>query len=149
MKKGFTLVELLVVLAILAFLGVSSVILFGKNNEDMNNEDLKNKYKEIQNAAILYIDLNESWLSTFTQNHEAFIKLGILKNENYISSKMKNPVTGEEFPNNYLVKVYIKNIGNSDVTKQYVDSCIITYDSANNIKCIANKDGNPSNCCDY
>ena len=34
MKKGFTLLELLGVLAILAFLGVSSVILFGKNNED-------------------------------------------------------------------------------------------------------------------
>lgn len=149
MKKGFTLLELLAVLAILAFLGVSSVILFSKNNEDINLEDLKNKYKEIQNAAILYIDLNDSWLSTFTENGEAFIKLGILQNENYISKTMKNPVNGETFPSNYLVKVYIKNNGNSDLSKQYVDTCIISYQSDNNIKCIANREGNACGCCNY
>ena len=86
MKKGFTLLELLGVLAILAFLGVSSVILFGKNNEDITNEDLKNKYREIQQAAILYMDLNDSWLSNFTENGEAFIKLSVLQNENLISN---------------------------------------------------------------
>ena len=145
MKKGFTLLELLAVLAILAFLGVSSVILFSKNNEDINLEDLKNKYKEIQNAAILYIDLNDSWLSTFTENGEAFIKLSVLQNENLISKKMVNPVNGDKFSSSDLVKVCIANRGSSN---EFVDSCILSYESENNIKCIANRDGNPTNCCD-
>ena len=146
MKKGFTLMELLLVLAILAFLGVSSVILFSKNNDDIESEDLKNKYKEIQDAAILYIDLNDSWLSTFTESGETFIRLGVLQNENYISSKLKNPITGETFPSNYLVKVYIANKG--DANKEYVDSCIIS-NTGEQTRCIANKDGNACGCCNY
>ena len=110
MKKGFTLLELLGVLAILAFLGVSSVILFGKNNEDITNEDLKNKYREIQQAAILYMDLNDSWLSNFTENGEAFIKLSVLQNENLISKKMVNPVNGDVVQTNDNLTVAIAGL---------------------------------------
>lgn len=148
MKKGFTLMELLLVIALIAFLSVSSIILFGKNNEDMNATDLKNKYKEIQTAAILYVDLNDSWLSSFTEEGEAFVRIGVLQNENYLSSNLKNPVTGEDIPSNALVKIYTVNRELGDPSKVFVNSCIIINET-DKTRCIANKDGNPCGCCDY
>ncbi len=140
MKKGFTLIELLVVLVLISVIGASAIILFSTGNKDLNEEDLRNKYKEMQTSAIMYIDLNEAKLTEFTTSNSVEIGIVELQNQNYISSKMYNPVTKEVFPSNYIIKVYKNNNG-------YVDSCIITKDETNT-KCVANNDGYACGCCD-
>ncbi len=147
MKKGFTLMELIVVLAIVAVLGVSSVILFSRENDEMEVEELRNKYKEIQKAATLYVDLNDSWLSSFATNGEIFVRLGELQNENYVSKKIINPVDNTEFSSNYMVKIYKTSLIEND-PNAYVNSCIVEINGGQT-KCIANSEGYACGCCDY
>lgn len=146
-RDGFTLIELIVVIAIASVLIAASFILFSTGSDESEEEDLRNKYKDIQTAAILYIDLNSSWLTSFTSNGEAFVRLGELKNENYVSENITNPVTDEEIPSDYLIKVYTTNLDMSDPSA-YVDSCIISV-SNGNTKCISNSNGYACGCCDY
>ena len=67
MKNGFTLVELLVVIVITVTVSAGSAMLFGKSNADTNEEDLRGKYREMQRAAIIYTDLNDSCILMFYQ----------------------------------------------------------------------------------
>lgn len=143
-SKGFTLIELIIVIAFVAVIGVSSVIIFEQSTSDTKDKELQNTYTEIQRAASLYVDLHDTWLDSFSESHEAIIKIGELKNSNYVSNKIKNPVTNKSIPDNYMVRLYVNGTGDN----AYLDSCIINY-VGSNIKCISNSDGDPCGCCDY
>ncbi len=132
MKNGFTLLELLAVVAIVAFVGVSASLAFNNIEDETAEEDLENKYIEIQRAANLYLDLHSSDLEWFINNGVTYYKIGDLKNENYITSDLINPVTGDDINTSYYVKLYIKS------TNDEVSSCII--DRSNN-NCIADENG--------
>ncbi len=140
-RNGFTLLELLAVIALIAILGATTITMFSKNTSFVSNEDLENKYKQIQRAAVVYVDLNESWLSSFTSNNEIYVKLGELQNTNYVSIDTKNPKTGEPFPNSYLIKIYIAK--DTSTNKPYVETCILKADQS----CVANSDGKNTDCC--
>lgn len=144
-KKGFTLLELLAVIAVIALLGGVTISMFSASTDTSSEEDLANKFKEIQEAAIVYVDLNDSWLSSFTNGNEIYVRLGELQNTNYISSGIKNPLTGEDFPSDYLIKIYKVNPTGDN---SYVNSCIISK-VGSNTRCIANSDGYACECCDY
>ncbi len=149
MKKGFTLMELLVVIVIISVVTVSATISFMNIDNDTTNKDLKSKYVEIQRAASMYIDLNDSWLTQFAEKREMFIKLSELKNTNYVSADIVNPVTNEEIPGNYSIKIYINS---KDAVSEYVDTCIVDITSSGGkevVKCIANSSGDSCGCCDY
>lgn len=143
-NSGFTLIELITVIAFVAIIGVSSVIIFEQSTSDTKDKELQNTYTEIQRAASLYVDLHDTWLDSFSESHEAIIKIGELKNTNYVSNKIKNPVTNKKIPDNYMVRLYVNGTGDN----AYLDSCIINY-VGSNINCISNSDGNPCECCDY
>ena len=147
MKKGFTLTELLVVIALMAIIGFSAFAIFGQSNDNTMEEDLRNKYKQIQKAAILYVDLNDSWLMNFTSQGEVYLKVGVLQEENYISGNMINPVTGDLFPSSNLVKIYKTSLIEND-PNAYINTCIISNEGGNT-NCIANSEGYPCGCCDY
>lgn len=142
-NDGFTLIELLVVLVLTAVISTGSAMIFSKSNSDTNEEDLRGKYREIQRAANIYIDLNDSWRMTLNENRSVSIKLGELKSSNYVAKNFKNSVTKEEFPNNYIVKLYIASNGDNE----YLDSCIVRYSNGQEV-CVANSKGNACECCD-
>ena len=78
-RKGFTLMELLVVIVIVAVVGVGASISFNNINDSTAQVELENKYMEIQRAATLYLDLHNSSLDTFIENKEMYMKLYVLK----------------------------------------------------------------------
>lgn len=146
MKNGFTLMELLAVIVVMALIGTASVIFFSASNDSQDQEDLRNKYIQIQDAAKVYVDLNESWLSSFSTGNEIYVRLGELQSTNYFSNAIKNPIDGKDFPSSYLIKIYKTSLDGTENTS-YVDSCIIQR-IGSNTKCIANSEGNPCGCCD-
>ena len=91
-KRGFTLLELLAVVVIVAIVGVSATISFGNIEQDTSVEDLKNKYIEIQRSANLYMDLHNSDIEWFLANKVIYYKIATLKGENYISSDLSKNV---------------------------------------------------------
>ena len=135
MKNGFTLVELLVVIVITVTVSAGSEMLFGKSNADTDEEDLRGKYREIQRAAIIYTDLNDSWRNALNENGEVSVKLGELQSTNFVSKNFSNTVTKEVFPRN------------SSGDNQYLDSCVVRYSGGQEI-CIANSRGYNCGCCD-
>ena len=143
MKNGFTLVELLVVIVITVTISTGSAMLFGKSNSDTNEEDLRGKYREMQRAAIIYTDLNDSWRNTLNETGEVSVKLGELQSTNYVSKDFSNTVTKEIFPSNYIIRFYIASSGDY----QYLDSCVVRYSGGQEI-CIANSRVYNCGCCD-
>ena len=143
MKNGFTLMELLVVIVITAVIATGSAMIFNKSNSDTNEEDLRGKYREIQRAANIYIDLNDSWRTTLNENRKVSIKLGELQSSNYVAKNFKNTVTNQVFPSNYIVKLYIASSGDNE----YLDSCVVRYSNGKEI-CVANSKGYACECCD-
>ena len=144
MKKGFTLLELLAVVLIVAVVGVSATLAFSNIDDDTADEDLKNKYTEIQRAANLYLDLHSSDIEWFMNNRVIYYKLSDLRNENYITDDLSDPVHGDDISTNLYVKLYIAS-DNSEVS-----SCIVDR-LATGEKCIADHFGNYNNitnCCE-
>ena len=141
-KSGFTLLELLAVVTIVAVIGVSATLAFSNIESETSSEELKNIYTEIQRSANLYLDLHSSDLESFIKLEQLDFKLEELMNQNYIDSKIENPVTHELISGEYYVRLYIKN--------DEVGSCIIDRSKNSNEAgwCIANDIGEPENCCE-
>ena len=162
-KKGFTLMELLFVIVIVAVISISSVIVFGNIDDETALKDRANIYMDIQKSALLYIDLNDAWLNQFKSNGEIKIELSELKQANYISFDVTDPVTNKEIPSNYMVQIYTAE---DDYYHKYIDTCIVNktvlLDSICNKhstdyneekcktkSCVANNKGEKNNCCEY
>ena len=130
-KKGFTLIELLIVIVIMGVVGTSSMIMFNNIDDDTAEVDRENTYKTIQRSAILYLDLNDDWLKQFKDKKEMFIEMSELMGTNYVSSSLEDPVTNEEIPSNYIVKLYISKDRHG---REYMDSCILDKDKLKSSK---------------
>lgn len=122
MKNGFTLLELLFVIVIVAVISISSVIVFANIDDDTSIKDRANTYMDIQRGAILYIDLNDYWLAQFKENGNIKIELSELKNSNYVDINVEDPVTNKEIPSNYMVQIYTAK---DDYDNEYIDTCIL------------------------
>lgn len=143
MKNGFTLMELLVVIVLTAIISAGSAMIFSKSNSDTNEEDLRGKYREIQRAANIYVDLNDSWRNSLNEDRKISIKLGELQASNYVDKNFKNSVTNQAFPSSYIIKLYIASAGDNE----YLDSCVVRYSNGQEV-CIANSRGYACECCD-
>lgn len=109
MKKGFTLIEILVVISIIGVICATSFISFGKVNENNLQTQYNNKVEEFIDAAIVYIDSDEN-LRKIVYNNKGTVnvKLSVLKKEDLIKGNIINPLTKREF--NYDSYVTIKYI---------------------------------------
>ena len=123
MKKGFTLMELLFVIVIVAVISISSVVVFGNIDDSTAIKDRINTYMDIQRGAVLYIDLNDYWLAQFKENKQIKIELSELKNSNYIDINIQDPVTSKEIPSNYMVQIYTAK---DAYQNEYIDTCIVS-----------------------
>ena len=137
-KKGFTLMELLVVILIIGVVGVASTISFSSVDDQTAQTERANMYKDIQRSASLYLDLHSSDLQEFTKSGKVYIKLYKLMEENYISASTEDPVTGDKIDHTYSVVLYVNKEGENE----YVDSCVVTYD----LQCVAGADGKSNTC---
>ena len=146
MKNGFTLMEVLIVVLISAIIGVSSVVMYETTTNVTKEQELKNTYIDIQEAAMLYMDVESSALSSFRENQYLNVPISILQSDNYLDSELKNPVDNSEISSDYIVRIYIKKDTSSG--KSFLNSCIVKRTSSTP-ECIANSDGENKNCCDY
>jgi len=143
-KSGFTLLELLAVIVIVAVVGVSSTLAFGNIEDGTSEEELKNIYIDIQRAANLYMDLHNSDIEWFIENKVIYYKIEDLRSENYIDQDLENPVTKEPISGENYVKIYINE------AEDEVKSCIIdrNKEPGTDGYCIANDMGEANNCCE-
>ncbi len=96
MKKGFTLIELIITIGLIAIIGVvlvSNMSAVFTNQQDVQYENFK---KTIENAACTYIDLDigASLRDTCLRNGSCYVRVSALLSAGYIEeSDLVNPKT--------------------------------------------------------
>ena len=91
-KNGFTLIEILVVIALLAAVSVTVGVNMSGMNERQKEKQIKEYEKTLENAACVYAETNN-----ITKNSE--VTVSSLINAGLISKTLKNPETNENVSN--------------------------------------------------
>lgn len=117
MKRGFTLVELLAVLVILAIISTITIPIIGDAiNKGENTVEL-NQATTILNAAYDWSLKNSAHLPDTGKSIS--ITLGQLKQEGLVDVDIKSPSTKELYPNDMLITISnTKDESNSDYSKR-------------------------------
>lgn len=125
-KKGFTLMELLVVIVIIAVVSVGAIVSFNTIDDTTAEKEKENQFIEFQRSANLYIDLHNSTLRQFVTDRYALIGFYTLQEEGYIPRFVEDPVTGDEVDvSNYAAVLYINNHTNGTERIDDVSGCIV------------------------
>lgn len=101
-RKGFTLVELLGVVTILAMLGLIIVPTINKVLKDNKNKLYDVQIKNIENGAKNFVADNIFYID-IPVNSSVGITLGDLKNLGYVDKEIANPINGYPFSDSLLI----------------------------------------------
>ena len=97
MKKGFTLVELLGVITVLAIIGLIAIPVVNKSIKDSKERAYEAEVKEIEKAAKSWAAEHIEEIGNINCSGSAVkvVTIEELKQENYLPSDAKNPKSGE------------------------------------------------------
>lgn len=104
MKKGFTLIEMLIVLSVLAILALLIVPIIGREMKEASLELYDEQIRYIEQAA-------ENWgadhLSELplVDGEKISVTLEILQDGGYVKKKLKNPKTKKVFPSTLEIEI--------------------------------------------
>ena len=126
MKKGFTLVELLAVIAILATILGMIVISVSYYSGKRKNKDYNNIKEIIEKNTEQLIKTNTNYSTKVdnklqTQDDACKITYDVLINNNLMTDDTKNPVTGKNIDSRSYVKVSIDSSYDYNFEFVYVD----------------------------
>lgn len=107
-KKGFTLVEVLVVIVIMSIVATSSVVMYNKSIERRKREEFYSLCEKMEVAAEAYVYDNDISITNTTS--QCKVTLANLQSEFLIDDNLVNPIT------NAIVS----------------DVCVYAYKDANN-----------------
>ena len=108
-KRGFSLVELLAVVSILAIIAFIVSVPITKNIKEGNEKACRSQFNSIIEAAKLWGNENVNLLPNDT-NKKGTIKIATLKKDGFLSDDLQNPVTKEKISNDLII--YIEKVGN-------------------------------------
>lgn len=102
-KNGFTLAELLGVITILALIALLAIPMISRNVARGKQNLYKVQIENIEKAA-------SDWMAKHVLeipdgNINTSITLGCLKADGILETSIENPITGEQFPNDMIVKI--------------------------------------------
>ena len=119
-KKGFTLIEILIVLVVLVTATTGATIGIKEIQKKSEQKSLRELYTMVETAADTYLNLNdESRLELLNDEiTEKCIRVYILQNAGLVKSDLDNPVTKKRVPGNLCVISYINEEG---VIENYFD----------------------------
>ena len=112
-KKGFTLIEIMVVLVILVSLTIGGI--FGINEIQNKSKDkaLKELYTKVETAADVYLSMNEGYAIDLLngKTDEKCLKLYTLQNESLLSRDLVNPYTNKKLDGDSCVISFLNEKG--------------------------------------
>ncbi len=111
-KKGFTLIEMIVVISLLAIFGVSIGILLNRNIKRQQENNQKEFIKKIVGAANLYASNSEEILSSlYEEKGYVIIKIEDLIDSGLIQDNIINPETNVEVTGNEEILIELDSSG--------------------------------------
>lgn len=97
MRKGFTLVELLAIMALLGVLLLVAVPNIANDNKQSKEREYNEYKKTIENAAEVYVETSDDTYADLKNNNgvTATIQLSELKGAGVLKENLKNPKTNQ------------------------------------------------------
>ena len=127
MKKGFTLVELLAVLTLLAFVAIIATPIMEEILDNSSKKTKNAQVKELIEAAKKYVIKYDSEIN-YDEDNEALLMLSDIKKSEFLNDEaMINAETNEEFNGCVYVK-YNENTGKTSYA--YFYSCETLNDTS-------------------
>ena len=110
-KKGFTLVELLVVLVLLLSLTATALLSMSRIQKNAANKRYRELIKEVELASDIYLgvhpEISERLINS--ESESECIKIYKLMDEGLLRSDLTNPVSGQRIPANLCITVSIND----------------------------------------
>ena len=112
-RKGFTLVEILIVLVILVTVTTGATIGIKEVQKKSEQRSLKELYTMIETAADTYLSINDENREELLNDEitEKCIRIYTLQNGGLLKEELSNPVTKKRIPGNLCVISYINEEG--------------------------------------
>lgn len=144
-KKGFTLVEILVSIGLLALLGSVIAISLNRVFKDNNIKNYNEYVEKIKSSAMLYVNNTIDIINDLNDSSFKIITIGNLIDNGYLKDNVINPSTSETVDKNEKIKVYynsdhelIVEYPYNDENKEkylYTLNYTITYGDENKDRC--------------
>lgn len=141
-KKGFTLIEILMVLVILVTITVAGTFGIQSIQKKSEEKSLEELYSEILLAADVYLNENETFTTDLLNKEvdEKCIRIYTLQNEGLLSTSLTNHVTKKLIPGNLCVISYLSEDGTiKNSFDEEVDTKKVTLNVINGSSDIAYK----------
>lgn len=116
-KKGFTLVEILAAITLLAILATLTINVSVKRINETKEKGLETLIKSIELAAKNYVIENSEKIESFKKNDYAYITLETLVQEEKITNSLINPTTKKPLP--LSDTVYVTRSYNGKINSYY------------------------------
>ena len=126
-KKGFTLVEILVSIGLLALLGSVIAISLNRVFKDNNIKNYNEYVEKIKSSAMLYVNNTVDIINDLNDSSFKIITIGNLIDNGYLKDNIINPDTGETVDKNEKIKVSYDSDHELIVEYPYNNSEIETY----------------------
>ena len=104
-KKGFTLVEILVSIGLLALLGSVIAISLNRVFKDNNIKNYDEYVEKIKSSAMLYVNNTVDIINDLNDSSFKIITIGNLTDNGYLKDNIINPDTSETVDKNEKIKV--------------------------------------------
>ena len=104
-KRGFTLVEVLVSIALLAIIGVALGISLNKSFKSSSETNYNEFIEKVKSSAMLYVNNTSEVINDLNEDSYKIIKVKDLIDNGYVEDNMKNPNTGDKINPEDKVKV--------------------------------------------
>ena len=104
-KNGFTLIEILVVIALLAAVSVTVGVSMTGMTQRENEKKIKEYQTTIEDAACVYVEVKNMTIDTT-------VSIGTLLDEGYLRKNLTNPSTKKNIEEERTKKVTIKWVNN-------------------------------------
>ena len=105
-RKGFTLVEVLVSIGLLALLGLVIAISLNRVFKDNNIKNYDEYVEKIKSAAMLYVNNTVDIINDLNDNSFNIITIGDLVDNGYLNDNLVNPNTNEKVGKNEEIQVF-------------------------------------------
>ena len=114
-KKGFTLIEIMIIIAIVATISTTGTILFTQTIKQLNEKKLSDTIEEIELATDVYFNkypyLMEELYKGYTGD-TVCTRIYKLQNEGLLDKDLKNPLTNERISGTLCVYSALDENGN-------------------------------------
>ena len=112
MKKGFTMIELIVTIGLITILGLVIVMNLGSNLSSKQEQQYEEFKKTLENAACIYIDRNvaKNLKKTCKNNGSCQIQMKTLLENGLIEdNNLKDPSSGNKIPDTKTITITYTN----------------------------------------